>query len=48
MCTNTIPTYISVKCPDEEKGCSARDLLKDESCKAEALPSNDIKYVKIG
>ena len=35
-------------CPDEEKGCSARDLLKHESCRAEDLLSNDIRYVNIG
>ena len=37
-----------VKCPDEEKGCSAQDLVKDESFRAENLLSNDIKYVMIG
>ena len=35
-------------CPDEEKGCSARDLLMIESCRAENLLSNDIKCVMIG
>ena len=35
-------------CPDEEKGCSARDLVIIDSCKAEDLLSNDIKYVMIG
>ena len=35
-------------CPDEEKGCSARDLLKVESCRRENLLSNDIKHVMIG
>ena len=35
-------------CPDEEKGCSARDLAITESCRAENLLSNDIKYVMIG
>ena len=35
-------------CPDEEKGCSARDLMIIESCRAENLLSNDIKYVMIG
>ena len=29
--------------PDEEKGCSARDLVKYGSCRAENLLSNDIK-----
>ena len=38
---------VTIMCPDEEKGCSARDLLKDESCRADNLLSNDIKYVKI-
>ena len=32
-------------CPDEEKRCSARDLVIIESCSAERLLSNDIKYV---
>ena len=32
-------------CPDEEKGCSARDLVKVESCRGENLLSNDIKYI---
>ena len=36
------------KCPAEEKGCSARDLLKDESCRAGNLLSNDIRYDRIG
>ena len=36
------------KCPGEEKGCSARDLVIIESCRAEDLLSNDIKYVMIG
>ena len=35
-------------CPDEEKGCSARDLVKVESCRGENLLSNYIKYVMIG
>ena len=35
-------------CPDEEKGCSARDLVKIEPCGAGNLLSNDIKYVMIG
>ena len=35
-------------CPDEEKGCSARDFVIFESCRAENLLSNDIKYVMIG
>ena len=35
-------------CPDEEKGCSAWDLVKVESCTVENLLSNDIKYVMIG
>ena len=35
-------------CPDEEKGCSARDLVIIESCRAENLLSNYIKYVMIG
>ena len=35
-------------CPDEEKGCSARDLVIFESYRAEHLLSNDIKYVMIG
>ena len=35
-------------CPDEEKGCSARDLVKVKSCRGENLLSNDIKYVMIG
>ena len=39
---------VTIMSPDEENGCSARDLLKDESCRAEHLLSNDIKYVKIG
>ena len=34
--------------PDEEKGCSTRDLGKVGSCRAEDLLSNDIKYVMIG
>ena len=34
-------TYDSYMCPDEEKGCSARDLVIIESCKAENLLSND-------
>ena len=36
------------QCPDEEKGCSARDLVIIESCRAEDLLSNGIKYVMIG
>ena len=35
-------------CHDEEKGCSAQDLVKVESCRGENLLSNDIKYVMIG
>ena len=35
-------------CPDEEKGCSARDLVKVESGRGENLLSNDIKHVMIG
>ena len=35
-------------CPDEEKGCSARDLLNDKSCRAENVLSNDINHVMIG
>ena len=35
-------------CPDEEKGCSARDLVTVESCRAGNLLSNDIKYVIMG
>ena len=35
-------------CPDEEKGWSARDLVILDSCRAEHLLSNDIKYVMIG
>ena len=34
-------------CPDEEKGCSARDLVTVKSCRGENLLSNDIKYVMI-
>ena len=34
--------------PDEEKECSARDLVKVEYCRGENLLSNDIKYVMIG
>ena len=40
--------YIPQNCPDEEKGCSARDLVKVGSCRGENLLSNDIKYVMIG
>ena len=49
-----LPTYLPIyrsinnMCPDEEKGCSARDLMNVESCRAENLLSNDIKYVMIG
>ena len=32
-------------CPDEEKGCSAWDLVTIGSCRAENFLSNDIKYV---
>ena len=32
-------------CPDEETGCSARDLVMIESCRAENLLYSDIKYV---
>ena len=39
---------ISDKCPDEEKGCSARDLVIIESYRAEHLLSNYIKYVMMG
>ena len=35
-------------CPDEEKGCSVWDLLIIETCRAENLLSNIIKYVMIG
>ena len=35
-------------CPDEEKGCSARVLVKVVSCRGGDLLSNDIKYVMIG
>ena len=35
-------------CPDEEKGCSARDLVKVKSCRGEDLLSNGIKHVMIG
>ena len=35
-------------CPADEKGCSALDLLRDESCRPENLLSNVIRYVKIG
>ena len=35
-------------CPDEEKGCSAQDLVIIECCRADNLLSNDIKYVMIG
>ena len=38
--------YIAL-CTDEEKGCSARDLVKIGSCRAENLLSNDIKYVEL-
>ena len=34
-------------CPDEEKGCSARDLVITEFRRTENLLSNDIKYVMI-
>ena len=34
-------------CPDEEKGCSARDLVIVEPCGAVNLLSNDIKFVMI-
>ena len=37
-----------ILCPDEKKGCSARDLVKVESCRAQYFLSNDIKYVMIG
>ena len=30
-------------CPDEEKGCSARNLVIIDSCRTENLLSNDIK-----
>ena len=35
-------------CPDEEKGCSTRDLLTNESYREDNLLSNDIKYDRIG
>ena len=34
-------------CPDDDKGCSVRDLVITESCREENLLSNDIKYVMI-
>ena len=34
-------------CPDEEKCCSARNLVITESRRGENLLSNDIKYVMI-
>ena len=37
------PMYIYV-CPDEENGYSVWDLVTIESCRAENLLSNDIKY----
>ena len=35
-------------CPDEEKGCSAQDLVRTEPCRGDNLLSNDIRYVMIG
>ena len=35
-------------CTDEEKGCSGRDFVTDETFRAENLLLNDIKYVMIG
>ena len=37
----------NIVCPDEEKGCSARDLMIIWYCGAENSLSNDIKYVMI-
>ena len=37
-----------IVCPEEEKGCSARDSVIFDSCRADNLVSNDIKYVMIG
>ena len=47
---STLPSLLVVTnlCPDQEKGCSVRDLVIIESCKAESLLSNDITYVMIG
>ena len=43
-----LSSILKYQCPDEEKGCSARDLVKVGSCRAEHLLSKDIKYVIIG
>ena len=40
-------THNIYMCPDKEKGCSARVLVKVVSCRGEDLLSNDIKYVMI-
>ena len=40
-----IQAIVTNNCPDEEKGCSAKDLVKIESCRVENLLSNGIKYV---
>ena len=47
-CNCTAEQFIIHMCPDEEKGCSARDLVILECCRAENLLSNDIKYVMNG
>ena len=35
-------------CPGKGKGCSTRDFMIVESCRAQNLLSDDIKYVMIG
>ena len=48
MFQNDIGPFYNNMCPDEKKGCSALDSVIFESCRAEHLLSNDIKYVMIG
>ena len=48
FCLPASKTESRILCPDEEKWCSARALVIIESCRAEILLSNDIKYVMIG
>ena len=45
---NTLEKTNRNKCPDEEKGYSARDLVMSKPCRAENYLSNDMKYVTIG
>ena len=40
-------TCLTLMCPDEEKGCSARELMKVASCRTENLLSNDIRYTYV-